>query len=59
MTIPTAADQQLEDLENLHMSIMIALRTYQRAGRRRDPEAIRRMLVNYADGVVGFVNGVE
>ncbi len=41
------------------MSIMIALRTYRHAGRRRDPENIRRMLVNYADDVIDFVNNVE
>lgn len=59
MPIPTPRDHQLDDLENLHGAIMIALRTYQHAGRRRDPEAIRRMLVNYAGSVVDFVNGID
>lgn len=59
MPIPTRRDHQLDDLENLHASIMIALRTWQHAGHRRDPDNIRRLLVNYADSVVDFVNTAD
>lgn len=59
MPLPTEQDRVLDDLENLHEALMIKLRTYRHAGHRRDPDAIRRLLVNYADGVVDFVNGIQ
>ncbi|AWM07624.1 hypothetical protein [Bradyrhizobium symbiodeficiens] len=59
MPVPTQADHQLDDLENLHGAVMIKLRTWQHAGRRRDPEAVRRLLQAYVDGAVDYINGVE
>lgn len=58
MTIPTHADRQLDDLENLHGAIMIKLRTWRHAG-RRDAETIRRLLQAYVDGAVDYINGIE
>ncbi|EHR03220.1 hypothetical protein Bra471DRAFT_03989 [Bradyrhizobium sp. WSM471] len=57
MPIPTQLDHAFAEVDDLHQTVLVRLRVWQRAGPSRDPGAIRAALRAYADKVVGIVNG--
>lgn len=56
MAIPTATDHKLAEIDDLHGTVMVRLRTYTHAGANRDPRSIREAAQTYVDKVVEFVN---
>jgi hypothetical protein len=56
MPIPTRADQQLAEIDDLRGAIMVRLRVYRYAGKNRNPASIREALVEYANAVTDLVN---
>jgi hypothetical protein len=59
MPIPGNIERSLGEIDDLHSSVLVRLRIWQRAGPDRDPKNIREALQTYADAVVRFVNGDE
>jgi hypothetical protein len=61
MPIPGPVDAALAEIDDLHNSILVRLRVWQRAGPNRDPKSIREALQTYAyaDAVIDFVNGAR
>jgi hypothetical protein len=59
MPIPGDIERRLGEIDDLHSSVLVRLRIWQRAGPDRDPKNIREALRTYADAVVAFVNGDE
>jgi hypothetical protein len=57
MPIPGDIERRLGEIDDLHSSVLVGLRVWQRAGPDRDPKNIRKALQTYADAVTDFVNG--
>ena len=59
MPIPTAYDQRLAEIDDLHGAVTVRLRTYRYAGQNRDPASIRKALQAYVEAVTDCVNGAD
>jgi hypothetical protein len=57
MPIPTAQDHALAAISELADVVLLKLKVWHRAGRDRDPRAIREALRAYCDAVQDFVEG--
>jgi hypothetical protein len=57
LPIPTRADHQLSEIDDLHNSVIVRLRIWLHAGPDRNPKNIREALKEYVAKVTDFVNG--
>jgi hypothetical protein len=57
MSIPTPADHDLGEIDDLHNGILVSLRVWLHAGPDRDTKRINQALRAYVDAVTAFVNG--
>jgi hypothetical protein len=56
MPIPTRADHDLGEIDDLHSGILVRLRVWQHAGPNRDAKSISEALRSYVAAVTNFVN---